>query len=530
MRFYPKDPHNPANDKFIISKGHAAPIYYAAWAEAGNFPVEDLKNLRKVDSNLEGHPTPRLPFCDVATGSLGQGLGFTCGCAYSSKYFDKINNRYYCLLGDGECSEGSVWEAAAFASFYKLDNLVAIIDVNRFGQSSATITENNFEVYQKRFTAFGWYTITVDGHNVEEIINAFTLAKTIKDLPVAIISNSLKGKYFSDEIENKMSWHGKPITPKSNKVIEYLYSLMKNRVITLNTHPPDFSYKWEEQVGNSIYKIHSNFVNTKQTSTREAYGLALNKLGEQDKFNHIIALDADVKNSTMTEYYEKAYPGKFVNCFIAEQNMVSVALGISKRNKIPFCSTFGAFYSRAFDQIRMGAISFGNIKFYGSHSGIHIGQDGPSQMGLEDLSMFRAIPNSIVLYPSDAISTLKAVEIAANFDGIVYIKGGRAAHPYLYNNNEQFSIKQSKVLRVSDKDSLTIVSAGPTIYECLKLHDLLCAEGIKIRVIDIFSVKPVDEELLLKSAVETNGLLYVVEDHYPEGGIGGKFKLTNLLY
>jgi transketolase len=525
MRFHPKDPHNPANDKFILSKGHAAPIYYAAWAEAGNFPVEDLKNLRKVDSDLEGHPTPRLSFCDVATGSLGQGLGFTCGSAYSSKYFDKINNRYFCLLGDGECAEGSVWEAAAFASYYKLDNLVAIVDVNRLGQSAPTMTEHNIDIYEKRFAAFGWHTISVDGHNIEEIVNAFNFARTVKHQPVAIISKSFKGKYFLDDIENKMNWHGKPITTKSNQVIEHLKSLMKNPELTMTPALPDFSYKWEENDKDSSYKIQLNFDKNKQSSTREAYGLSLKQLGEQDKYNHIIGLDADVKNSTFSEYLEKVYPDKFINCFIAEQNMISVALGVSKRNKIPFCSTFGAFFSRAYDQIRMSAISFANVKFFGSHSGIHIGQDGPSQMGLEDLSLFRSIPNAVVLYPSDAVSTSKAVELATNHRGIVYIKGGRANHDILYDNQEQFSIKQSKVLRRSDKDVLTIISAGPTIYECLKLHDLLSAEGVNVRIVDIFSVKPIDEELLLKCASETNGIFYVVEDHYPEGGIGGKLKI-----
>ncbi len=371
---------------------------------------------------MEGHPTPRLSFCDVATGSLGQGLGFTCGSAYVSKYFDKISNRFFCLLGDGECAEGSVWEAASFASFYKLDNLIAIVDVNRLGQSAPTMIQHDMNIYEKRFSGFGFHTIVIDGHNVEEIIKAFEEARNIKDRPTAIIAKTLKGKFFVNDIEDKMNWHGKPITPKSQSVKDHLKSLMKNPEIKLKTNPAEHDFKFEEDVSQVKYKIQSNYDGTKQVSTREAYGQALKKLGEQDKYNHIWALDCDVKNSTMSEYYEKVHPEKFINCYIAEQNMVSVALGVSKRNKIPFCSTFSAFYSRAFDQIRMGAISFGNVKFFGSHSGIHIGPDGPSQMALEDLSMFRTIPNSLVFYPSDAVSTEKAVEIAANFNGMVYIK------------------------------------------------------------------------------------------------------------
>jgi transketolase len=522
MHFHPKDPKNPANDKFILSKGHAAPIYYAAWAEAGNFPVEDLKNLRKITSDLEGHPTPRLSFCDVATGSLGQGLGFTCGSAYSSKYFDKINNRYFCLLGDGECAEGSVWEAAAFASFYNLDNIIAIIDVNRLGQSAATSLEHHIDVYEKRFAAFGWYTIAVDGHNVEEIAKAFEQARTVKNQPVAIISKSSKGKFFSEEIEDKLNWHGKPITPKSDHVIENIRKLMKNSDIKLTPIEPKFSFNWSNDVNKAKFHIKSTYDGTKQVSTREAYGQALKKLGEQDKDFNIIVLDCDVKNSTMAEIYEKAFPNKFINCFIAEQNMVSVGLGISKRNKIPFCSTFGAFYSRAYDQIRMGAISFGNVKFFGSHSGIHIGTDGPSQMALEDLGLFRSIPDALVLYPSDAVSSEKAVELAANYEGIVYIKGGRANHPIIYKNDEEFSIKQSKVLRSSENDVITLVSGGVPIFECLKAQDMLLKEGVSVRVVDIFCVKPIDEDLLKKCIDETSGLILVVEDHYEEGGIGGK--------
>lgn len=520
LHYHPTDPKNAANDKCILSKGHACPIWYAAWAEAGNFPVEDLKNLRKVDSDLEGHPTPRLSFCDVATGSLGQGLGFTCGAAYSSKYFDKVNNKYFCLMGDGECAEGSVWEAASFASHYKLDNLITIIDVNRLGQSDPTSLDHHTEIYEKRFSAFGFHTISIDGHNIKEIVNAFTEARTIKDQPVAIISKTFKGKYFGDDVENKLNWHGKPITAKSENVKKTLRSWMKDQNVKLTPTKPDFEYNFTEDVTKSKYNLTSTWDKTKKVSTREAYGQALKKLGENDLNNHIIGLDGDVKNSTYAEYYEKAHPDKFINCFIAEQNMISVALGLSKRNKIPFVSTFAAFYSRAFDQIRMSAISFGNIKFFGSHSGVNIGEDGPSQMALEDLAMFRAVPDCLVLYPSDAVSMEKAVEIAANYSGIVFLKGGRNNHSILYENSEVFEIGKGKVLKSSEKDVLTVITAGPPLFEIITAYERLAKENIHIRIIDIFSVKPLDHNLLIKAAGET-GKVFVVEDHYPEGGIGG---------
>jgi transketolase len=328
----------------------------------------------------------------------------------------------------------------------------------------------------------------------------------------------LKGKYFSFDIEDKLNWHGKPITSKSGQVIAHVKSLMKNQDISLTPFKPNIEHKWAEDVMKSHYKFTPNYDQSKQVSTREAYGLSLKKLGEQDGNDHIVALDADVKNSTFAEYYEKAYPNKFINCFIAEQNMISVALGVSKRNKITFCSTFGCFFTRAYDQIRMSAISFANTKFYGSHSGVHIGQDGPSQMGLEDLSMFKTIPNSLVLYPTDAVSTDNAIQLAANYRGIVYIKGGRANHPFLYKNDEEFAIGKSKVLKSSENDILTIVSGGPTLYEALKVYERLASEGVHVRVVDIFCVKPIDKETLTKCAKET-GIIYVVEDQYADGGI-----------
>jgi transketolase len=327
-----------------------------------------------------------LEFCDVATGSLGQGLGFTCGEAYSSKYFDKIPNKYFCIIGDGELAEGSNWEAAAFASYYKLDNLIAIVDANRLGQSMPTQIEHDCNNYKEKFAAFGFETVVVDGHNVSEIVSAFNQARNTTGRPFAIIAKTFKGKYFLNDVENVLNWHGKPMGAKSENIIANLKSLMKNHDITLKCNLPKFEYKYPSANGNGsqvVFDFKPNYDGKKEVSTREAYGNALKRLGAVDVDNQIIALDADVKNSTFSEHYEKVYPQKFINCFIAEQNLVSVGLGVSKRNKIPFCSTFAVFFTRAFDQIRMGAISFANLKFFGSHSGVHIGQDGPSQMGLE---------------------------------------------------------------------------------------------------------------------------------------------------
>lgn len=317
-------------------------------------------------------------------------MGFACGSAYSSKYVDKIANRYFTLLGDGEVAEGAIWEALNFASHYVLDNMVALVDVNRLGQSMETILQHQTEVYHKRFEAFGWHAITVDGHNVTEIIKALDVSKTIKGKPTAIIMKTHKGKYFTDLIDNQLNWHGKCVTPKNTEIIRAeLLKRMKKPNVKLQTHLPDFKFNWSEPLSSSNFSIQPTYNKTEKVSTRVSYGNALKKLGDQDKFGHIMGLDADVKNSTFSEYLEKAHPQKFVNCYIMEQNMVSVALGASKRNIIPFCSTFACFFTRAYDQIRIAAISFANIKFFGSHTGLHIGEDGPSQMGMEVIACLK---------------------------------------------------------------------------------------------------------------------------------------------
>lgn len=515
MKFDPHTPRSFANDKFVLSKGHAAPILYAAWSEAGHVKKEDLLNLRKVDCDLEGHPTPRLDFIDVATGSLGQGLNAACGMAYSMKHFEKVNNRVYCLLGDGEMAEGSNWEAMNFASFHKLDNLVAIVDINRLGQSDATSLGHNVDVYEARFTSFGFHSIVVDGHNVTEIADALSTARTIKDKPTAILAKTLKGKYFSEKIENLQPWHGKPLGAESEANIKIVTDLIKNQESTLKPTPSDSTATEPEHKELAVPKIEYN--KGSKCATRKAFGEALKALGQASEL--VVGVDADVKNSTMLQGLKDEKPDQFIDCFIAEQNLVGVSIGAGVRGRIPFCSTFATFFTRAFDFIRMGAISQCNVKFVGSHCGVSIGADGPSQMGLEDIAMFRSVPNCVVLYPSDAVSTLHATTLAANHKGMVFIRTGRPDQKVFYEGTETFKIGEGKVAVSSDSDKLTIAGAGVTFEFAVEAAEKLKAEGINVRVIDLFSIKPIDQGLLLKNAAETNNTILTVEDHYIEGGI-----------
>ncbi|XP_074055292.1 transketolase [Macrotis lagotis] len=514
MKYKPQDPRDPSNDRFVLSKGHAAPILYAAWAEAGFLPEAELLNLRKITSDLDGHPVPKQAFTDVATGSLGQGLGAACGMAYTGKYFDKASYRVYCLLGDGEVSEGSVWEAMAFAGFYKLDNLVAIFDVNRLAQSDPAPLQHQMEVYQKRCEAFGWNAIVVDGHSVEELCKAFDQGK---HKPLAVIAKTYKGRGISG-VEDKESWHGKAL-PKNmaDQVIEEISSLIQNKKKIPATLPkedaPAVNITNIRMPSPPSYKLGDKL------ATRKAYGMALAKLGKA--CDRVIALDGDTKNSTFSDLFKKEHPDRFIECFIAEQNMVSIAVGCATRDRtIPFCSTFAAFFSRAFDQIRMAAISESNINLCGSHCGVSIGEDGPSQMALEDLAMFRSIPNGTVFYPSDAVATEKAVELAANTKGICFIRTSRPENAVIYNNNENFQIGQAKVVLKSKDDQVTVIGAGVTLHEALAAAEQLKKEKINIRVLDPFTIKPVDKKLILESARATHGRILVVEDHYYEGGIG----------
>ncbi|XP_046405584.1 transketolase isoform X1 [Ischnura elegans] len=519
MRYKVSEPKHPSNDRFVLSKGHAAPILYAAWAEAGLFPPSDLMNLRKIDSDLEGHPTPRLNFVDIASGSLGQGLSVACGMAYVGKNIDKASYRVYCLLGDGECAEGSVWEALNFASYYKLSNLCVILDINRLGQSEPTSLQHDMEVYRKRLEGFGFHALVVDGHDVEEICKAFSGASATQDKPTAIIAKTYKGKYFLD-IENSDNWHGKPLGAKAEKVIEHLQGLMKNPG-PLQIHPqkPLKDDAGASDLTNLKLDSPPSYKLGESVATRLAYGNAIAKLGNSNK--RVIALDGDTKNSTFSDKLRKAHPDQFIECFIAEQNMTGVAIGAACRDRcVVFASTFGAFFTRAFDQIRMGAISQTNANFVGSHCGVSIGEDGPSQMALEDLAMFRTIPGSTVFYPSDAVSCENAVQIAANTKGICFIRTSRPNTPVIYKNEEVFEVGKAKIVVQHPKDKMLLIGAGVTLHEAMKAAATLAESGINVRVMDLFTIKPIDAEAIRKNARECEGRVLTIEDHYPEGGIG----------
>ncbi|XP_074644799.1 transketolase-like protein 2 [Tubulanus polymorphus] len=516
MKYKVSEPRHPSNDRFILSKGHAAPILYAAWAEAGLFPVSDLMKLRKIDSDLEGHPTPRLNFVDVATGSLGQGLGCAAGMAYTGKYFDKASYRVFCIIGDGESAEGSIWEALAFSSHYKLDNLVAIFDVNRLGQSAQTSLAHDMETYQKRVEAFGWNVCVVDGHDVAALCRALHEASVTKDKPTAIIAKTFKGKGIPG-VEDLLDFHGKPMGARSEEALAAIRGQIQTASPSISPLPVIDDCPVIEDTEVKLSKP-PNYTLGQTVATRAAYGTALVNIGHDRR---VIALDADVSNSTFAIHFRKAYPTRFVECFIAEQNLVGVGIGCGTRGRtIPFISSFAAFLERAHDQIRMGAISQTNANFVGSHCGVSIGDDGPSQMALEDIAMFRCIPGSTVFYPSDAVSAERAVELAANTKGICFIRTSRPAGPVIYNNDETFAVGQAKVVRQNDADKVTIVASAVTMVEALKAADELAAEGIHVRLVDPFTIKPIDKQTILTAARATGGRVLTVEDHYPEGGIG----------
>lgn len=515
MRYDPKNPRNPDNDRFVLSKGHAAPLLYAAWAEAGLFPVEELLKLRTLASDLEGHPTPRLPFVDMATGSLGQGLPVGVGIALNNKYLDKTSARTYVVLGDGESVEGSVWEAADIARHYQLDNLCAIVDINRLGQSDPTMLEHNLKAYQARWEGFGWKALCVDGHDPVELLQAFTDAQKTSGKPTIILAKTLKGKGIPFA-EDHANWHGKPLNAEqAEEVIGVLTQSVPSASPALTIPPP----KAIDRKKGSVKPLPAPPYSTSDSvATREAFGEALSRLGEVNSL--VIALDADVKNSTYTEKFGKKFPDRFFENFIAEQNMVGAAAGLAACGKIPFAATFACFLTRAYDFIRMAAISQSNIKLMGSHVGVSIGEDGPSQMGLEDLAMMAAQPGVVVLYPSDGVCAYRLVEQMANHQGMVYMRTGRPKTPILYTSSDTFTIGGSKILRQSEKDQLTIVAAGVTVFEALKAYDNLKAAGITVRIIDLYSVVPIDVQTLKQAAQSTHGRFLTVEDHYLHGGIG----------
>jgi len=517
MRLDPSDPKNPANDRFILSKGHAAPVLYATWAELGFFTRERLLTLRRLDSDLEGHPTPLLPFVAVPTGSLGQGLPVGLGMALNAR-LDGSDYRTYVLLGDGEMAEGSVWEAAEVASFYKVDNLCAIADINRLGQSAPTMLQHELEIYRQRWAAFGWNALSVDGHSVPQLLDAFENARNAKGRPTVVLARTRKGKGVSF-LEDKEGWHGKALKKgdeTENALKELRAQFAADGLPKLRPGVPARSKSAPAAAPPALPK--PNFDPSKQVATREAFGQALAELGKLH--SQIVALDGDVKNSTFTEVFQAAAPGRFFEGYIAEQNMVGMAMGFATCGKIPFASTFACFFTRAADFIRLAGLGRANVKLVGTHAGVSIGEDGASQMGLEDLAMFQALPESVVLYPSDAVSTWRAVELAARHQGLCYIRTGRPKAPLLYSNDETFAIGKAKVLRQSAGDALAVVAAGVTIFEALRACDELKKEGIAIRVVDLFSVRPVDTETLLAAARAAHNTVLTVEDHYPAGGLG----------
>lgn len=436
--------------------------------------------------------------------------------AYVGKYIDKAPYRVYCLIGDGESAEGSIWEALHFASIKNLDNLVAIFDVNRLGQSEATSLGHELAVYEARVKAFGFETIVVDGHDVNALLAAFKKLSAVKGKPGAIIAQTYKGKGFVG-IEDKDNWHGKPLGDKSADVLKELAALTSGQTVSPVVQPPttnvpkvDLSVKLSSPPAYKLGDKHA---------TRQVYGAALVKLGQCNE--RVIAMDGDTKNSTFSETYKKAFPDRYIECFIAEQNLVGVAIGAGCRGRtIPFVSTFASFFTRTFDQIRMGAISQANIKCVGSHCGVSIGEDGPSQMALEDIAMFRTIPGATVFYPSDAVSMERATELAAQNHGIAFIRTSRPATPVVYPNDTVFAVGKAHVLRSSANDKALLIGAGITLVEAITAADSLKAQGINVRVLDPFTIKPLDVEAVAKNALESGKLVIVVEDHYPEGGIG----------
>jgi transketolase len=513
MKLDPKNPNSPDADRFVLSKGHAAPVLYAALAEAGVFPESRLMTLRQFSSELEGHPTPRIPGVDAATGSLGQGLSVGAGLAIGAR-LDKSPTRVYVLLGDGEMAEGQIWEAAEFAGHYKLDNLTVIADVNALGQSEPTMYQHDMEIYRQKFEAEGFATEVIDGHDVPAVLAALDRAKATKGRPQAILARTIKGHGFS-EVAGKEHWHGKAFSKdelaRAEKelggAIEVPPDPGKSYARTSLPEPPDFPAP-----------AAPDYEAGKPVATREAYGFALKRLGAVNP--HIVAASGDVKNSTFSEIFQKAFPDHFFQGYIAEQNLVSFGVGLAARGKVPFLDTFACFLSRAFDNVRMAAISRANINLCGSHCGVSIGEDGPSQMALEDIAMFRAVHGSAVFYPSDAMSAERLTETMARRSGINYLRTSRPKTAILYSKEEKFPVPGFKAPRKSTQDRVTVIGAGITVHEALKAADELKSQGTAIRVIDLYCVKPLDGKALAAEISATGGRLVTVEDHWAEGGIG----------
>ncbi len=515
LRYDWDHPDNPANDHLIFSKGHASPLLYSIYKAVGVVTDEELMTgYRRFGSRLEGHPTPVLPWVDVATGSLGQGLPDGVGVALAGKYLDELPYRVWVLCGDSEMAEGSMWEALDKASHYKLGNLVAIVDVNRLGQRGPTELGWDLDAYSRRAAAFGARVFVIDGHDVAAIDQAIAQAGDVSgQQPAVIVARTRKGRGFS-EVEDREDWHGKPLPPEmAERAVIELGG--ERNLLVRGPRPPEGTLRRPAADAAEV-KLPA-YERGQKVATRRAYGDALAALGVRPD---VVAMDGEVSNSTYADQFARAYPERYFEMYIAEQQMVAAAVGFGVRGYRPFASTFAAFLTRAHDFIRMAAISQASICLAGSHAGVEIGADGPSQMALEDLAMMRAVHGSTVLYPSDATSAAALVQAMADLDGISYMRTTRGAYPVLYDAEETFPVGGAKVLRSADDDQVTLIGAGVTLHECLAAADQLAGEGISARVIDLYSVKPADTATLAAAAAATRGRLVVAEDHHPEGGLG----------
>jgi transketolase len=510
LRYDLEDPESPANDRLVFSKGHASTLVYALYRAVGAVPEEELRTYRVHGSRLEGHPTPALPWVDVATGSLGQGLPIGVGMALAGKRLDQVANRVWVLCGDSEMAEGSMWEAFEHAAHYELDNLTAIVDVNRLGQRGETMVGWDLEVYLERARAFGWHAIGVDGHDVEAIDAAYAEAVATSGRPSVVVARTVKGRGVS-AVADRNGFHGKPLDDPE-AAIEELGGLRDLRVELAKPEPGGARRLADGPLELPRYEVGS------EVATRKAYGDSLAALGSAR--GDVVVLDGEVSNSTFSEVFAEKHPERFFEMYIAEQQMVAAAVGLQAVGWRPFVSTFAAFLTRAYDFVRMAAISRASLALCGSHAGVSIGEDGPSQMGLEDIAAFRAIHSSVVLHPCDANQTAKLVAAMADVDGIAYLRTLRPATPVLYGPDEAFEIGGSRVLRESDDDEVAIVGAGIAVHEALAAADILAAEGTSARVVDLYSIKPLDVRTLVACVEATGGRIVTVEDHRPEGGLG----------
>jgi transketolase len=515
LRYDFDNPENPANDHLIFSKGHASPLLSSMYKAAGAISDEELLSYREFGSRFQGHPTPAIPWVDVATGSLGQGLPLGVGVALAGKYLDKLPYRVWVLCGDSEMAEGSMWEAFQHASFYKLDNLIAILDMNRLGQTRETMDGWHGDHYAARAQAFGWHTIQIDGHDPEEIDRAYAEALDYEDVPTLVIAKTLKGRGVSF-LEDKDGLHGKPVKP--DQEAEALKELGSDNNFLVEVQKPDsdpgepFTSGLTGDLDLPTWEVGDS------EATRSAYGAALKALGAARE--DVVAMDGEVSNSTKSEEFADEYPERYFEMFIAEQQMIAAAVGMSVRHYVPFASTFAAFLTRAYDFIRMAAISGANLRLCGSHAGVSIGADGPSQMALEDFAMMRAVHDSTVLHPCDANQTARLVAEMADREGISFLRTLRPSTPVIYAPDEEFPIGGSKVVRSSGDDLVTVVAAGITVHNAIEACEKLQEEDIAVRLIDAYSIKPIDADALREAARATGGRLVVAEDHWPEGGLG----------